>query len=358
MIHVPDGREVVATGADAENLEMPPLLIVDRVAQFLDSHGIGEGELSWQRIGDGQSNITYLIKRSSTQVVIRRGPRPPLPKSTHDMMREARVQRGLSTVSAPVPRILAVCEDEGILGVPFYVMEYLRGEIIIDHTPSIFDDEARRRHASERLVDSLAELHRVDLLQTGLESFGRPAGYLERQVATFTRLSSQVSERSLPAIGELAEWLAGNIPETQAHTIVHGDYRFGNVMFATEPCPRVLAILDWEMAALGDPLADLGYLTATYSDASSAGTVMEITTATREPGYLTSEQLAERYAAHTGFDVSDLPWYQTLALWKSSVFLEAIYGRWKRGERPGDEFAQTLEAEVPKVLEAALQLAR
>ncbi|MBP6686006.1 MAG: phosphotransferase family protein [Leucobacter sp.] len=337
---------------------MPPLLVLDRVTAFLDAHRIGEGALSWQRIGDGQSNITYLIERSGARVVLRRGPRPPLPKSTHDMIREATVQQGLHRVGAPVPRILAVCDDVDVLGVPFYLMEYLDGAIVLDGTPAAFDSVEGRRQASEALVDTLVELHGVDLERAGLATFGRPEGYLERQVKTFTSLAGQVSRRELPLQAELSRWLERHLPTPQRVALVHGDYRFGNVMFRHEGPPSVLAVLDWEMAALGDPLADLGYLVATYSDRTSQGTVMELTSATRQDGYLTRDELAERYARGTGLDVSDLRWYQTLALWKSSVFLEAIYTRWRAGERPGDNFAHTLEAAVPQILETARALTR
>lgn len=358
MIRVPDGIEVVATAADAAGLDRPPLLVLDRVQEFLDEHGIGKGPLAWQRIGDGQSNITYLIEREDRRAVLRRGPRPPLPRSTHDMLREARVQQGLAKVGVAVPKILAVCADESVLGVPFYVMDYLDGEILLDSAPEALDGIEQRRATSEALVDTLATLHSVDLERAGLADFGRPQGYLERQIATFSGLATQVSERELPLVAELGEWLEAHRPETQRAALVHGDYRLGNVMFGREAPAKVTAVLDWEMAALGDPLADLGYLTATYCDADSPGSVMEISGVTREPGHLTRAAIADRYAARTGLDVSRLPWYQALALWKSSVFLEAIYTRWRRSERPGDEFAPVLEHEIPRLLEVARDYAR
>lgn len=353
MITVPDGFEVVATSKEAEKLDLPPLLVLEKLEKFFDDHNIGSGEFAWQRIGDGQSNITYLIERGEAQVVLRRGPRPPLPPSTHDMIRESRVQLGLAKVGSPVPKIIAVCEDESVLGVPFYVMNFISGVIIGDSTPQSFDTVPGRLAASEALVDTLASFPNLDLEQAGLQDFGRPDGYLERQIKTFTRLSDQVSERKIALVSELGTWLSENLPQTQKHSLVHGDYRFGNVMFTDEATPKVAAILDWEMATLGDPLADLGYLTATYSDPLSAQTVMELTPASTAEGYLTSAQLAERYASTTGLDVSSLPWYQTLALWKSSIFLEAIYTRFKRGERPDDQFAATLETEIPRLLEHA-----
>lgn len=358
MIALADGIEVVATYADAAGLALPPLLVLDRVAAFLDEHGIGEGPVAWQRIGDGQSNITYLIERGDTRVVLRRGPRPPLPKSTHDMIREATVQQGLNRAGAPAPRILAVCADAEVLGVPFYIMEYVEGIVLLNETPAQFDTVAGKCEASEALVDTLVDLHSLDLERAGLATFGRPEGYLERQVKTFTGLAGQVSQRELPLIAEISRWLEQHRPDSQRIALVHGDYRFGNVMFRPAGPPKVLAVLDWEMATLGDPLADLGYLVATYSDATSQGTVMELTSATLEDGYLTRDELAERYSRGTGLDVSDLVWYQTLALWKSSVFLEAIYSRWQAGERPGDKFAHALASEVPRVLEAARDLTR
>ncbi len=356
MITEPDGVEVVRTAADAAGLDRPPLLVLDRVAAFLDKDvavfGPAAAPLAWQRIGDGQSNVTYLMERGGIRFVLRRGPRPPLPRSTHDMLREARVQQGLARVGVPVPRILAVCEDDAVLGVPFYLMEYLDGEIILGSAPPALDTVAARRATSEALVDTLVSLHGVDLEPAGLANFGKAEGYLERQLATFRALAGQVSERELPLVAELGTWLEAHRPKTQRHTLVHGDYRLGNVMFRRD-APQVAAVLDWEMSALGDPLADLGYLTATYCDAASPRTIIEISTATLDEGYLDREGLAERYAAGTGLDLTPLPWYQSLALWKAAVFLEAIYTRWRRGERPGDAFAPSLEHEVPRMLEAA-----
>lgn len=358
MITTPDGIEVVATAVDGEALEKPPLLVLDQVQEYLDGQGIGTGELAWQRIGDGQSNITYLIERGGSRVVLRRGPRPPLPRSTHDMLREARVQLGLASVGMPVPNILAVCDDESVLGVPFYLMEYLDGEVILDAAPAELDSEPQRRAISEQLIDTLADIHSIDLEAAGLSGFGKAEGYLERQIKTFSGLATQVSERELPLVAVVGEWLAAHMPKSQRPSLVHGDYRLGNLMFRREAPARVLAVLDWEMAALGDPLADLGYLTVSYSDPSAAGISLELSPATKQPGYLTRVELAERYAERTGLSIDDLPWYEVLALWKSSVFLEAIYTRWRRGERPGDEFAPGLETGVPEMLETARALMR
>ena len=355
----PDGAEVVRTEADAAGSALAPLLVLDRVEEFLDSESLGEGPLAWKRIGDGQSNITYLMRRGDREFVLRRGPRPPIAKSTHDMLREARVQKGVAQVGLPVPEIFAVCDDESVLGVPFYVMELLTGDVIIDETPPALDTVEGRREASEVLVDTLVDLHAVDLEAAGLTTFGRPDGYLERQIDTFTRLAPLVTERGLPLVAELAEWLRTHRPASQRAALVHGDYRFGNVMFAPGAPARVEAVLDWEMATLGDPLADLGYLVAMYADEGTTGnSVTDLSPATRQPGYFTRQEIVDRYAQRSGLDVSSLDWYRVLALWKSSVFLEDMFTRWNAGERPGDDFAPMLQTGVPELLEEARALTR
>lgn len=350
----PDGVEVVRTTEEARKLPAPPLLILDSVTAFFDEHGLGTGPLVWERIGDGQSNITYRIQRNGQTYVLRRGPRPPLPPSTHDMVREARIQQLLHTEGVLVPQILAVCADESVLGVPFYVMSFVEGVVITDAAPPALGSAEHREATSRAVVDALAQLHRVDVTQPGLSGLGRPEGYLERQVRRFSGLWETNTTRQLPQVQTLANWLEENRPESQGVSVVHGDYRMGNLLFRDSAPASVVGILDWEMATLGDPLADLGYLTATYSDPASAPTVMELTPITREPGYWTRDQLVGRYTEQTSLDMTSLPWYQVLALWKSAIFCEAIHTRWLRGERPGDEvFGPSLEAGVPHLLQEA-----
>jgi aminoglycoside phosphotransferase (APT) family kinase protein len=350
--------EVVDSQDQATALTRPPLLVLDNVRKFLDDAGLGTGALTWERIGDGQSNVTYRLQRDGADVVLRRGPRPPLPKSTHDMAREARIQLALAPLGVPVPRILAVCEDESVLGVPFYVMEHLHGTVLTDTVPPHLDSETARRVTSTALVDTLADLHSLDVSGGEIARLGRPQGYLERQVARFASLWDINTTRDLPAVGRLAVWLEENRPDTQRDSVIHGDYRAGNLMFAPDGPPRVTAVLDWEMATLGDPLADLGYLTATYADADEPFTPMELTPVTRLPGYLRRWDLIERYQERMSLDLSALPWYQALALWKAAIFSEAIHTRWLRGERPGDTgFGAAMEHGVPQLLDVAERLA-
>lgn len=354
----PAQPEVVDTPEQAAALSQPPLLILDNVRGYMDRAGLGSGGLEWERIGDGQSNVTFRLRRDGADVVLRRGPRPPLPRSTHDMVREARIQLALAPLGMPVPRILAVCEDDSVLGVPFYVMEFLNGTVLTDTVPPHLDALESRRATSEAVVDTLADLHSLDVSTGEIARIGRPQGYLERQVARFASLWDVNTTRDLPAVGRLASWLEQNRPESQRDAVIHGDYRTGNLMFAPDGPPRVTALLDWEMATLGDPLADLGYLTATYADADEPFTTMELTPVTRLPGYLRRQDLIDRYQERMSLDLTPLPWYQALALWKAAIFSEAIYTRWLRGERPGDTgFGAALEHGVPQLLDVAERLA-
>ena len=358
MHGVPDGVEVVASWDRARHLDAPPLLVIDAVTAFFDVHNIGRGPLAWQRIGDGHSNVTYLIRRGGERVVLRRGPRPPLPKSTHDMVREARVQEILRRHGVPVPEIIAVCEDASVLGVPFYLMSHVEGTVVTDTIPTHLSSIEQRGATGRAVVDSLVGLHRIDVNGGELASFGRPDGYLRRQVERFAGLWETNTTRGLPAVERIGDWLGRNLPSSQAASVVHGDYRMGNLMFASGAPARLVAILDWEMATLGDPLADLGYVTATYAEAGAPATPLELTSVTREPGYPSRLQLVGRYWSRTDLDLTALPWYQALALWKAAIFCEAIHTRWLRGERPEDrDFGPSLEAGVPRLLDMAAQYA-
>jgi aminoglycoside phosphotransferase (APT) family kinase protein len=319
---------------------------------FLDAHGLGSGPLEATRIGDGASNLTYLVERDGARVVLRRPPPPPLPPSAHDMVREARVQIGLARAGVKVPRILAVCEDEGVIGLPFYVMEEIDGVVVCEELPEALSGPEDRHRVGYEMVDALVELHAVDWQACGLAGIGKPSGYLERQLRLWTKLWDINATRELAACHALGERLLAVMPESAETTVVHGDYRLGNVMVAADPPARVAAILDWEMATLGDPLADLGYFIVSWSAPGATDHPLLLSSATAQPGFATREELAARYAERTGRDVSRLDWYQAFALWKASVFCEAIYGRYLRHERD-DSWAAALCDGVPRLLEVA-----
>ncbi|WP_127792452.1 phosphotransferase family protein [Agromyces sp. LHK192] len=354
--------EVVAT-LDGAREGPAPLLVLDRVEAFLDAHALGAGPISWTRIGEGQSNVTFLLRRGDAEVVLRRGPRPPLPPSAHDMLREARVQLALRDAGYPVPQVLATCEDDTVLGVPFYLMDFVRGDVVTTHLPERFGTAHDRAALADAAVEALAQLHAIDVSTGQLSTLGRPDGYLARQVERFRGLWGRVSRRSLPEVEEVADLLAAAVPVSGRASVVHGDFRLGNLMLApggpaAAVRPSVAAVLDWEMATLGDPLADLGYFTATWSEPGSPATVMELSPVTALDGFPDRDGLARAYERRTGADLSSLAWYQALALWKSAVFCEAIHTRWLEGERPDDtDFAPRLEQGVPQLLGLAGELA-
>ena len=331
-------------------MQLAPLIVEDRVEAFFDEHGLGTGPATFTRIGDGGgSNFTFLVERGGGRFVLRRPPRPPLPPSAHDMVREAGLQNAIRASGfMRLAEIVAVCDDESVLGVPFYVMRYLDGHVITATLPSGLESEDARRRLGLDLVDTLVEIHAADMGRPELAAFARPGSYLERQVRRFTQLWEINKTRELPDADAVGAWLAAHVPEPGTQTVVHGDYRLGNMMVAHEDPTRIIAVLDWEMGAIGDPRADVGYLLSTYSEPNGRPSPLGTTPVTAEPGFPSRDELIERYVTRSGRDVEPLPWFEALALWKATVFCEAIYGRFIRGElAPEDTRAAVFEHAVP-----------
>jgi len=348
---------IVDTREQADALELPPLLVRRPLERFLDDNGLGSGPLEAEPLGDGHSNVTYLVRRDDEEFVVRRPPRPPLPPSAHDVLREARLLRALAGTPVRVPNVLAVCDDERVIGAPFYVMERLDGHVLTGSIPDELDGEADRRRIGEELIDALVEVHAVDIDAVGLDTFGRRTGYLDRQLRRFSGLWEINKTREVPELDRLTAWLAEHKPESGPATIVHGDYRLGNTMFGPDAPAELVAIFDWELATIGDPLADVGYLTATWSEAGDApGSVMSLSALTAQPGFLTRAELIARYEAGSGRSVSSVNWYGALALWKSAVFLEGSYKRRLAGTTD-DPFFDLLGEGVPRLVEQAWAVA-
>src|SRR5688572_21720890 len=339
---------IVDTHQEAAALALEPLLVRRPLEAFLDARGLGEGPLEAEPVGEGHSNVTYAIRRGGGAWVLRRPPRPPLPPSAHDVLREARLLAAVEDADVRTPRVLATCEDESVIGAPFYVMEPVEGDVLTTELPPALDDEASRARIGDELVDALVEIHAVDWRACGLEGYGKPTGYLDRQLRRFGGLWEHNRTRELPVVDRLAAWLAEHKPQSPDATIVHGDYRLGNTMFAPKAPPRLVAIFDWELATIGDPLADVGYLIATWADPGDA--LHGLGTVTRRPGFPTRDQLIERYERLSGRSMSDIRWYTTLALWKSAVFLEGSYKRRLAGTTE-DAFFDRLQAGVPELAE-------
>ena len=355
-IHEIASDDVVRTHEEVAAGGREPLLVIEPLLAFLDQHGLGAGEPQVTPIGDGHSNVTYAVERGAARVVVRRPPRGPLPPSAHDVLREARVLRALAG-HARVPAVLAVCDDAGVIGAPFYVMEHVDGHVITDELPPQLASEGDRRLIGEELVDALVEIHAVDWQAAGLEGFGKPTGYLERQLRRFRGLWEINRTREIPAVESVGSWLAQNLPQSGPATVVHGDFRLGNTMYAPHGPARLVAVFDWEMATIGDPLADLGYLCTLWVDRDDPPLGMfELGAITREPGFPSRAELVARYEERSGRSMTDIRWYQTLALWKSIVFMEGNYKRAVSGSTD-DPFLQSFGEGVIELAARAEALA-
>ncbi len=327
-VHEIADDDIVRSHEQGAANEREPLVVLEPLLAFLDDAGIGSGELQIEPIGDGHSNVTYAVRRGDRRFILRRPPRGPLPPSAHDVLREARVIGALGPTAARVPQVLAVGDDAAIIGAPFFIMEQVDGEVISSELPAIFDPPEERRRIGEQLIDALVELHGVDWRAAGLEGFGKPTGYLERQLRRFGGLWQHNRTRELEDVDAVGNWLQANLPESGEATIVHGDYRLGNVIFEAQAPARLAAILDWEMATIGDPLADLGYFATLYVDSDDPPLGMfELNAMTREEGFPLRAELIARYEQGSGRAMTDIRWYQTLALWKTVVFMEGNYKR-------------------------------
>jgi aminoglycoside phosphotransferase (APT) family kinase protein len=340
---------------------LPPLVVDEQVEAFLDGLRVGAGPVRSSRIGDGGgSNFTFLLERGDERYVLRRPPRPPLPPSAHDMVREAALQNAIRAAGfTRLAEIVAVCEDDSVLGVPFYVMRWLDGDVITQELPPGLQSEAARHRLGLELVDTLVEIHAADVSDGPLAAFARPGSYLERQVRRFTQLWQLNRTRELPAVDEVSRRLASQLPEPLPATVVHGDFRLGNMMVAPGDPTRIVAALDWEMGAIGDPRADVGYLLSTYSEPGGKPSALGSSPVTAEPGFPSRDELVEHYAQRSGRDVGPLAWFEALALWKAAVFCEAIYGRYIRGELGAEDTRAALfEQGVPRLAETALEALR
>ena len=273
------------------------------------------------------------------------------------MLREAKLLSALEPTPVRTPRVLAVCDDPAIIGAPFYIMEHVPGEVITGTMPPGLDTPAERARTADQLIDGLVELHSVDPASLQLENFGRPTGYLERQLRRFTGLWEHNQTREVPEVEEVGRWLQANLPDSPPATIVHGDYRLGNTIFAATAPARLEAILDWEMATVGDPLADVGYMMIHWIEAGDSVGRFNLQSVTKLEGFPTRQQLVARYEERSGRSVGALDWYVTLALWKGTVFMEGNYKRAVSGATD-DPYLKTFGEGVVELARRALDVTR
>jgi aminoglycoside phosphotransferase (APT) family kinase protein len=328
-------------------------LDLDALAGFLRSPGAvrdpadrPSGELRAQLIAGGKSNLTYRVTDDVHDWVVRRPPLGHVLATAHDMTREHRVMSALAPTTVPVPSTVALCEDPAVMGAPFYVMQFVEGSVLRRTTQSADLSDDQRAAIAHRLVDTLADLHDVDFREVGLEGFGHPEGFLERQVRRWTAQLERSRSREVPGFPELAAALAARVPASQRAGIVHGDYRLDNVLIG--PDQDIRAVLDWEMATLGDPLCDLGLLPVYASPSAGVGAVVSDGMGPHN-GFPSMESLVERYAARTGLDVTPLPWYIALGYYKLAVICEGIHFRHLAGQTVGTGFDRIGELVPPLV---------
>jgi aminoglycoside phosphotransferase (APT) family kinase protein len=313
---------------------------------------------------EGHSNETLFVEWGDRDLVVRRPPPGEVADTAHDVLREYRVMDALQDSQVRVPPTVLACEDHSILGCDFYVMERVAGDVLRDDEPERFAAPDHRKRVGEELVDGLAEIHAVDYESAGLGEFGYPDGFTERQVK---RWSEQLTwafdvtseEREVPELYDVMEWLTENTPEAPEHTLVQGDYKLDNVMFGPDTPPEVVAVFDWELSTLGNPLVDLGWMLSYWWDGKDpappdATDSLNATFMTRE-GYPTRRELVERYEAKTGIEYENDRFYRALAVYKLAGLGEMFFRRYLEGNAD-DPLYPKMEAGVPELAERAVRI--
>ncbi|AQU69469.1 phosphotransferase family protein [Streptomyces niveus] len=329
----------------------PPGLDPEKLRGRLDRDrpGLVEGPLSARLIEGGRSNLTYAVTDGTHDWVVRRPPLGHVLATAHDMKREFRVISALHPTAVPVPAPLLLCEDPEVLGAPFYVMEYVTGTPYRTAEQLAPLGPERTRAALLGLVDTLVELHAVDPAAVGLADFGRPEGFLDRQLRRWGKQLDASRNRDLAGVDELHAALGRSLPHSPAPTVIHGDYRLDNVLIGDDD--RIKAVLDWEMSTLGDPLTDLGLLVMYSAPLEITGS--PISTTAGAAGHPAPAELIERYAAGSGRDTSAIAWYTAFAWFKLAVILEGIHYRYTLGQTVGGGFERIGDL-VPVFIEHGL----
>jgi len=298
-------------------------------------------EMEVMQFPGGHSNLTYLVRFGDAELVLRRPPFGPVAPTAHDMAREYRWLTALHPVFPLAPRAWLFCDDPGIIGSVFYIMERRRGIVVRqDEPPPLAGHPEVRRRVSEALVDTLAGLHAIDVSAAPVAGLGKPSGFVERQVRGWTERWQRSKTTDLPEMNALAEWLISRLPpDPPRPTIVHGDFKLDNVMLGSDDVGRVAAVFDWEMSALGDPLVDLGILLAYWARTAPPGQHDTLMPVTDRPGWFTRDEIVERYAALTGRDLSAIRFYETFAVFKVAVVIQQIFYRYRQGQTDDPRFA-------------------
>ena len=308
-------------------------------------------------ISGGKSNLTYLVTAGDRELVLRRPPLGHVLPTAHDMQREYKVISALGPTGVPVPDAVHLCTDPDILGVTFYVMERVQGHIVRSTFPEGFaPDPDDKKKVGDGLIDALVELHAVDWERAGLADFGRPDGFMERQIRRWAKQWESSVTRDLPLMDDLIARLHAELPESPAPTIVHGDFRLDNAILDPDRLGRIKAILDWEMSTIGDPLADLGLMLVYWpqeNDSDAYRKAFSSITATAVPGFPTRDDVLERYAQASGRDTSQVYFYWAFGFFKLAVILEGIHARFLQGKTLGEGF-EGIGDRVPPLVMASM----
>jgi aminoglycoside phosphotransferase (APT) family kinase protein len=333
-----------------ERTELPGIDL-PALTEYLPRHGVSlAGPLQARLFAGGRSNLTYELTDGASRWVLRRPPLGHVLETAHDMSREFRFISALGSSVVPVPEAVIRCDDAAVIGAPFFVMSHVDGVIYRtrEQLEALSGDDAHRMAMA--LADTLADLHEVDPAAVGLADIGRPDGYLERQCARLAKQLEASRTRDVPGFDELGAKLSASLPDSSRSTIVHGDYRLDNTLIGSDP-GRVAAVLDWELATLGDPLVDVASLVGGWDGGNGLFAVV-----TSPPGqiphYPAWTALAARYAERTGQDLDALPWHMAFLMYKGAVIFEGIHCRYVRGETVGTGYREIGEV-VPAIVEAA-----
>lgn len=329
-----------------------------RLAAYLRGKIPGaEGPMEVTQFQGGHSNLTYLARFGDREYVVRRPPLGPVAPKAHDMGREFGVLSRLYQAFPKAPRAYLFCEDASVLGAPFVVLERMQGLVVRNvWPPQLGDDPALRRRISESLVDTLAELHKVDYAAIGLGGFGKPEGFLERQVTGWAERWQRSKTEEIPWVEDLVKEFSRRMPASRYATLLHNDFKLDNAMLAHDDPGRVIGVFDWEMSTLGDPLVDLGITLGYWGPREGLKSppigVERRVTPSLMPGFMTHDEVVERYAGATGFDVSGITYYEAFAWYKTAVVLQQIYVRFHRGQTQDARFAE-LGKQVGPMMERA-----
>lgn len=290
----------------------------------------------------GHSNLTYLLHYGPLELVLRRPPLGRLPPTAHDMAREQRWLAAIHPSFPLAPRPYLLCEDSEVAGAPFYVMERRHGLVVrVDEPPQLADQPAARRRVSRAMVETMAALHAVDVAARGLSHLGKPAGFVDRQVRGWTERWQRSQTDEIPEMDTLAAWLPRHLPpNADPPAIVHGDFKLDNVMLDPADVGRLVAVFDWEMTALGDPLIDVGIFLAYWSQGRGLAPNDALAAVTDRPGWFSRDEVLACYAANSSRDLSGIAFYEAFALFKIAVVIQQIYFRYRRGQTTDERFAQ------------------